>query len=235
MATQDSFTYGKQRIAYTLTFAQRQTLEIAVLPDGKVTVKAPVRANIDDIRKQLLRRARWIVRKINYFKQFKPRTPPRQYIGGETHLFLGKTYRLKINEGEKEEVKKTRGFLWVTVTRKNQERVEQVLEKWLADHTREQFGACVAKYWAEFEKMGFQLPRLAVRHLQQRWGSLSHNQTLTLNSHLIRAPLECFEYVVVHEFCHLSHRDHSKAYFSLLEKIMPDWKRRKQKLEMTLM
>jgi len=78
------------------------------------------------------------------------------------------------------------------------------------------------------------MPRLQVRRNEKRWGSLSRGGILTLNTDLIRAPRECIDYVITHELCHLKCHDHSPEFYRLLEKVMPDWEKRKHKLELAL-
>ena len=70
--------------------------------------------------------------------------------------------------------------------------------------------------------------------MRTRWGSLSLRGTLTLNIALIQTPRECLEYVITHELCHLLHRNHGPKFYRLLEELVPDWARRKQKLEQAL-
>ncbi len=91
--------YGQRKIDYKLIFTDRKTLEIAVLPDRSVVVKAPAKSALSLIEKKLQKRARWILKQFDYFQQFTPLTPDRRYINGETHLYLGKHYRLKISGG----------------------------------------------------------------------------------------------------------------------------------------
>ena len=74
-----------------------------------------------------------------------------------------------------------------------------------------------------------------VRTMQSRWGSLSRAGTMTLNVNLVRAPRSSIEYVVTHELCHATHRDHDARFFKLLGRLMPDWKQRKQRLEAALL
>lgn len=81
-----------------------------MLPDSTVIVKAPVQSDIALIEKKIIKRARWILKAQNYFKQFNPKTPDRCYVNGETHLYLGKQYRLKLAEGMENSVKLSRGF-----------------------------------------------------------------------------------------------------------------------------
>jgi len=73
-----------------------------------------------------------------------------------------------------------------------------------------------------------------IRKIPYRWGSLTPSKQIFLNRELIRAPLECIDYVIIHELCHLQHPNHSPAFYKMLAKILPDWEERKYKLEHTL-
>ena len=75
---------------------RRKTLEIAVEPDASVVIAAPQDATLDAIEAKLRKRAAWVTRQQRYFAQFLPRTPERRFIAGETHLYLGRQYRLKV-------------------------------------------------------------------------------------------------------------------------------------------
>lgn len=88
--------------------------------------------------------------------------------------------------------------------------------------------------WPNFQCLELERPCLHIRKLKTRWGSLSPRGILTLNVDLIRAPGECIDYVIAHELCHLKHRDHGADFYRLLERMMPDWERRKLKLELAL-
>ena len=98
---------GGRTIDYTLLYCDRKTMEIAVCPDSSVVVKAPLDTSKESVEKKLTKRARWIIRQKNYFGQFNPKTPVRSYVSGETHLYLGRQYRLKILQGSENSIKLT--------------------------------------------------------------------------------------------------------------------------------
>jgi len=97
--------FGKEAIRFKLFFVDRKTMEIAVHPDQTVIVKAPVGANYTAVEKKVRKRAGWIKRQLDFFRQFDPRTPRRNYVSGETHLYLGRRYRIKIHQGQLNKVK----------------------------------------------------------------------------------------------------------------------------------
>jgi predicted metal-dependent hydrolase len=227
--------YGGRNINFDILFVARKTLEIAVHPDSSVVVKTPLGTGYEEVEKIVVKRARWIKRQLDYFEQFNPRTPQRQYIGGETHLYLGRQYRLKVVAGNTDNVKLIRGYFQVALKESGtSDKVNKLLGVWYAEKAVTRFMESFGRCWPYFERNSLPQPRLQVRHMQKRWGSLSRNGTLTLNTDLVRAPKECIDYVITHELCHLKHHDHSPAFYQLLEKVMPDWEKRKHKLELAL-
>ena len=234
-AMSSSVVYGSDTILFDVLFADRKSMEIAVHPDSSVVVKAPIGTDLAIVKGTLIRRARWIKRQLDYFGQFIPRTPARRYVGGESHLYLGRQYRLKIRRGEANHVKLARGYFWVTVHGDpNPERVKRLLDRWYTDKARDWFQEILQRRLPDFQQDGSLVPRLLMRRMKTRWGSLSSTGTLTLNVDLIRAPKDCIEYVITHELCHLKHRQHNEAFFRLLEQHIPDWQKRKHKLELAL-
>jgi predicted metal-dependent hydrolase len=232
---QGSVTYGKEKVDFKIEHCARKTLGIEVFPDGSVVIRAPMGTGFEEIRKRVGKRARWIVKQRLYFRQFEPRTPQRHFVGGETHLYLGKQFRLKASEGSVESVKLSRGhFLVETKNPADADKIKSLLDKWYAEKATAMFHGAFECCWRRFEKLAPAKPRLRTRRMKKRWGSLSKGGVLTLNTDLIRAPKECIDYVIIHELCHLQCHDHSSEFYRLLEKMMPDWEIRKHKLELAL-
>ena len=100
-----TFTYAGRALPYSARFSDRTTLEISVLPDGDVEVVAPIGTAREAIESRLRKRGKWILAQQRYFHQFKPRIPARRFVGGETHLYLGRQYRLKLSAGTVQSVK----------------------------------------------------------------------------------------------------------------------------------
>lgn len=231
----DFIHYGKHRIEYQVVFVpRRQTLCIEVHPDQRVLIRAPQDCEPAIIADRVRRRARWITRQLIDFERYGPRTPPRQYINGETHRYLGRQYRLKIKPGSTRQVKLKNGRLLVTLTNEpTPERVKAAVQCWYRERAKivfiEILNACLLRI------QGLERPRLIVRQMKTRWGSLSKSGTMTLNIRLVQAPRPCIEYVVMHELCHVVHHDHGCKFHALLERVMPDWRTRKALLEVELL
>lgn len=228
----DTIEYGQQRISYSVEYRDRTTLEIAVLPDGTVHVKAPLQTSVDKIKVRMLRRAGWILKQQRYFEQFSLKTPPRQYIGGETHLYLGRQYRLKLSLAEQNSIKLERGFIRISSPDLSPENIRKILEKYYRHRAKEKYREYLA---VVAERFGLEmLPCLQIRSMKTNWGSMSPGGILSLNPELIKAPVQCLEYVITHELCHLQHRDHDAEFYTELNTRLPDWEKRKERLELAL-
>ncbi len=228
-----SIVYGQKTIEFNLLYSDRKTMEIAVHPDGSVIVKAPAQSDITMIKTKIKKRARWILRQLNYFKQFNPRTPDRCYVNGETRLYLGKQYRLNVAKGSENSVKLSRGLFHITCRNTpTPETVKKRLNQWYSEKAQLQFAESMDRCWQKFNGLGINKPDFTIKRMQKRWGSLSDRGTLTLNTTLIRAPKECIDYVVTHELCHLKYPNHSPGFYKLLDSVLPEWEKIKHKLEL---
>ena len=229
-----TISYGKTEIDYELLMMNRKSLEIAVHPDKSVVVKAPETSTLEAIEEKIKKRARWIKRQIAYFNQFDPRTPDRKYVGGESHLYLGRKYRLKIETSDKDKVLLKNGYFCIEATSILPNHIEQLMGDWYRRRAKMYLSKIFDDCWEDFKKSDLNKPNLKLQKMDKRWGSLSGKGQLTLNVNLIQTPKECVEYVVIHELCHLIHHNHGAEFYKLLDRTLPDWMKRKHKLEMSL-
>lgn len=228
---------GQDIIAFHLRWTdRRRTLGIEVHPGGRVEVIAPEHTPWELIEARVRLRARWIWKQQAYFRLHAPVTPPRQFLGGETHVYLGRQYRLRLTKATQSKVTMTRGWIEVaTPQSSDRNKIKALLDQWYRRQARAHFLEIIDRLQPAFLRKGYPKPRLIVRVMASRWGSLSPKGTLTLNLRLIQAPKVCIEYVVLHELCHLVHKTHSPQFFSLMRRHMPDWQSRKRKLEKALL
>ncbi|MDP4268967.1 MAG: SprT family zinc-dependent metalloprotease [Bacteroidota bacterium] len=236
----DFIEYGSKRIDFRLEYSNRRTLGITVTPDLEVLVKAPFDAAIDVIKERLRKKAPWIIRQLSFFLSFQPRQTDRKYIGGETHLYLGKQYRLKVINEESgvmsgEGVKLKGQFL--EVYSRDISRVKTLVEAWYLDKAKVKFHQLAKPLFDVFikrndiENVDY---NLSIRQMPTRWGSCTAKGRIILNPELIKAPKACIEYVIVHELCHLIHHDHTQKFLDLQTREMPQWEKWKNKLEILL-
>lgn len=225
--------FGSKTIEFELVFSGRKTLGITVTPDMSVLVKAPEDAPINKVREKVQGKAAWILKQQSYFLNFHPKTPAKKFISGETHLYLGRQYRLRIVDGAKAGVKMKGKFIEVTRTGKNTD-IKQLVDDWYLDHAQQKFKEYAQPHIDNFKKYGVEPNGFIIRQMPTRWGSCTPKGKIILNPVLIKAPKGCIEYVIVHELCHLIHHDHTKRFIDLQTKEFPKWEKWKHKLEVLL-
>jgi len=228
--------HGSRTIEFGLVSEPRTTLKIDVTPDLTVTVRAPVGKALEAVHDRVRRRAPWILRQLDYFAQFQPLPAPRQYVSGETHFYLGRQYRLKVEQADRASVKLIGRYLHVRVSDPDaRDKIKERLELWCRQHARVIFTVRADQCFAKLRAAGVPVPEVKLRRMKNRWGSYVQPRTILLNSDLIKAPLYCIEYVIMHELCHLKHPHHGPEFWALLTRCMPDWQRRKDKLALAIL
>ncbi|MGN6545275.1 MAG: M48 family metallopeptidase [Aureliella sp.] len=227
-----TLSYGSETINFCLSFSPRKRLSITVEPGGAVIVKAPVESNLQMVLEHLRRRAGWIIRQRDSFADYGPSMPPKKFVSGETHRYLGRQYRLNITCGVTSSVKLVgRHFEIVTPDKSDSQAVKRLMEGWYRKRAEgvlaERIESCLASSWFRSLKS----PTWSIRKMKRRWGSCTKDGAILLNLLLIQASPRCIDYVIMHELCHLIIHNHEPQFYRLLSRVMPDWQERKRKLE----
>lgn len=225
--------HAGQRILVQVSHDRHRTLRLSVRPEGTVCVRAPRRTSQTQIRSHVQGKAAWILKHLERFRILREARPqPPAYLSGETHSYLGRGYVLEARQAERNAVCLEEGCLVVTtVFPPSPEKVRTLLDAWYRQQAREVFLRILREMQPTASAHGVPRPaQLKIRAMTSRWGTCSRSGAITLNRHLMRAPLECVEYVVAHELCHLRHHGHDARFYGLLAAIMPDWKARRRRL-----
>lgn len=204
-------------------------INIKVKPNCEVVLTAPQDTTDEHIDFVLQKRADWIAKKVDFFNKYQ-HAANKEYVSGENFVYLGRNYRLKVIESQNEGVKLQRGYLQVFVKDKsNLAKKQRLVKEWYLIKAEEHFQKAIDKY-QPIVKEG--IANIRIREMKTRWGSCNPAKGyINLNSELIKKPTVCIEYVVFHELAHLVYMDHNKKFYNYLTLFMPDWKKRKKKLE----
>lgn len=235
--------HAGRAIEFELVRSDRRTVGLTVRPDGSVVARAPRRAREADVVEWVAGHADWVLRRQDDDAERARRAPPRRFVDGETHLYLGRQYRLRIERvgpggrgpagTEAERVRLRDGELCVTVRGDaSPGRVAELVDAWYMRRARLDLAARLDACWDSFPHDGLARPTLRVRRMRSRWGSLSPAGAMSLRLDLVRAPVECIDYVIFHELCHLAHRGHGPAFWAAVGAFVPDWKERRRRLEL---
>lgn len=230
---QQYITYGMDRIHFELQTKKNDNhrITIKVKPDCHVIVLAPPSATTDEIIVAVNKRARWVHRKLQEFKVQQDQTLSHQYISGESHYYLGRRYLLKVIDDPKAtpNVKLVCGRLQVMAPQEKI-KVQSLLFAWYEQKASEVFNRRLDALLSEAHWINHR-PSLTLRTMQARWGSCSPNGRIVLNTHLIKAPMECIDYVILHELCHIAEHNHSHNFYRLLNQVRPNWEKTKNYLD----
>ena len=225
--------HGALEIPFQIDFGVRKQLTISVYPKMRLEVLAPEGREVSSVLERVDRKAKWIAQQWRHFERYQPAEPARRFISGETYVYLGRQYRLKIRTGQNSSVKLKGRFLQVEHLDSNDQiGLRSLVETWYGDHAKARFENRMSFCIANCSSLKLPPPpKLFVRPMKRRWGSCTKQGTITLNVDLVKAPIHCIDYVIVHELCHLKIHDHSPAFYRLLSRVMPDWPTRKQRLD----
>ncbi|WBK02255.1 M48 family metallopeptidase [Methylocystis parvus] len=227
--------WGERRVVAELLRTERRSLRIDVRPTGEVAIFAPAGEEIDEIRSRACRKGAWIFAQIDTIAQRPKVTPKRRFISGETHLLLGRQYRLSIEQSDDPHVRLDGERLVVSArSTDDQAHCRRVLQVFYSLRAREVFRQRFDVVAEPFVRKGLKRPPLVIRPMSKRWGSFTPGGRVVLNVDLVRASPKLIDYVICHELAHAFHPDHGEGWRSLLDSVMPDWMSRKAELESSL-
>ena len=224
-------TWGETRLPYTIrrSARRRKTVAVTVDPAGSVLVVAPERFATDRLDAIVRRKAEWIALRLRHAESQGPPLAPREFVSGESVLYLGRHYRLKVHAAPSGAARLRGGWLHVPAPAGPQQaaHVQAALVSWFRRHAAERLPERVAAWRV---RAGVPLPRVVIADQQKRWGSCDQCGTIRLNWRIVQAPMRLVDYVVVHELVHLRHRGHGRDYWQAVGRVMPDYERRREDL-----
>jgi predicted metal-dependent hydrolase len=181
----------------------------------------------DTVRRAVVQRLPWIRRQRQAFEA-ATRQPRREMLSGETHFVWGKRHMLEVSPGGKRskiQITGTKIWLYADPNSKS-EQLLVVLDKWYRREVREASKVALAKWQ---EKLGIQDAKIQVRRMKTKWGTCSTDRhTIWINPELAKKPVQCLEYIVLHELAHFLERGHGPKFIEIMDENMPDWRMRRE-------
>lgn len=198
-------------------------------PFGQVKIAAPTRMDLDTIRIYAITKLSWI-RKQQIKIKAQKREAPREYLTKESHYYLGKRYLLKVIEQYSTPIVKLKHNtieLYIRPDTSTEKRKE-ILDEWY----RAQLKELVPKYISKWEKsMDVKVKEFGIKKMKTKWGTCNiEAQRIWLNLELAKKPVQCIEYIIVHELTHLLERNHNTRFVAIMDSYLPNWKELKIEL-----
>ena len=225
---------GKERrFQYILTRKAVKNLNMRIKPNSEIHVSANRFVPVKYIDSFVLSHEKTLIKTLDKYEKIRANTlQPLQYVSGEKVRFLGEDLHLLVEAAGIEEAEKIGQFLFLRVKDTTDfVRKERVMKKWFSRMQADIFLEICKEIYPLFKSYGVKYPLVKIRNMKTRWGSCQPQRgIITLNGKMIAAKREAIEYVVLHEFAHFIHPNHSKEFYGLVESLMPDWKERKAML-----
>jgi len=226
--------YEDEEIAFKLIRKRVKNINLRIRADSSIMVSANKNVPYEIIEQFVKSKAPWIRKKIGQRKNRQNRQNAGSYRSGEKVYFLGEPYTIIILPAvDGQWVELTGNELRFHIKNESDySKKEELLYRWLKGKAGPVFNDSVDRILKRLTAYGIARPAVTIRTMKTRWGSCScDKQKITLNTELIRAPVECIDYVVLHELAHFRHRKHDAGFYELLSAVMPDWKKRKEQLK----
>lgn len=221
------FIFGTRNIEFEVQYSNRKTLAIEVDASGEVNVVAPLGISEDEIVRKVKTKAIWIVQKQYEVRNINVNKIDREAVNGESYLYLGRNYTLQLildKQRKDIDVKLFRGKFIVATYTKEEDKIKSALEKWYRDKAFQKVDERVKYYRHFFNK---QPKSIKVKEQKKRWASCTSKDELLFNWRCAMAPSYIIDYIVVHEMCHMYHKNHSKQFWNMVSGIMPDYESRR--------
>ena len=205
----------------------RKTTDIVIERNGQVVVRPPAHYPPEQVDAVVDSKRMWIYRNLAEWKDLNASAVVREWVSGETFLYLGRAYRLSLVSDQDRPLKLKEGYFCLSrecIEKNGTEGARMAFEQFYSDKGKERFAARVA-YFAP--KVGVEASGIKVKNMGYRWASCGRTGILNFHWKCMMAPAKIIDYIVVHELCHFHHRNHSDAYWNEVDKVMPDYRERK--------
>lgn len=228
----DTIEVEGNQVPLKIVFSKRKTVSIEVHPDKTIKVRSPNSTSLKYITNNLEKKQSWIAEKLNHFNSLSQKEGAKfNYGDGDAVSYLGKEYIFKVRQDLVNKVEIEGGNIVVKVTYYSKSKVKKLFDEWFRNSVREVILERLELCKPIAAEIGIEYRGTPVfRKMKRRWGSCSGVGKVTLNYELGRTSIECIDYVILHEFCHLREMNHGKKFYALMEKAAPNYKDIKKEL-----
>ena len=228
-----SFLYKEEVIDVNVVYRKRKNISIRIIPKNTIEIISPRSVSISFLKKVLEEKSSWIMKTLDKFEHIDESFKDRKYVDGEIFYYLGKEYELKIIEDKNiQNNKKNYCYIYIkdesliiTTNNNEIEYIKNELKKWYKIESEKIVITRLEVLKKEKPMMNSLSPNLIkIKEQKKRWGSCTSSKTIYINSRISMLKVDVIDYILVHEFSHLVHMNHSKDFYNLVEEILPNFK-----------
>ena len=212
-------------IDYQIKYSNRKTLNISVERDRSVIVRAPHHLSKEKIDKIVQSKRQWIKEKLKHTQKYPSVAETKEFISGETLMYLGKNYQLLIVDEEIEGIEFNQRF---KISKSNQPNANELFKKWYLYQAIKKIEPLAVKY---AKNLGVEYNKIKTSEMKYRWGSCTPANNIIFNWRIIKAPLYVIEYLVAHELVHLIEGNHTSRFWNILSIQIPQYEKAKDWLK----
>lgn len=218
-------------------FVQRKKIKNIILKvntDGQIIISMPIKMKIDKVKEFIKLKIAWIKKHKNFYESNLKPKESANFEEGEILYLLGKSYEINLYAGNVNSVILNGKYIEIQIKEKyinDINYIRQYYNKWLKEYALNVIENIVKEYQSKLKEYKIELPEIEIRKMKSRWGSCYFlKNKIVFSFNLIKTPISCIEYVVLHELSHFKYHDHSKNFYSFISMFMPDWKERRKML-----
>lgn len=222
-----SIIYENKEISFKVSYRKRKTIEIQVHPPDRVAVLAPKGISKEMLIQIMEKKAKWIRNKLSQFEGVDLDSLQKQFVEGESFLYLGKDYPIYIIDGQRfkrPSAKLINSTIQIETNTRDKEGLKRAMEEWYKRMAVDKINELIIQNQPLFEKKP---TGITIKNQKKRWGSCTGKDGLLFNWRLIMAPENVINYVVVHEMCHMVEKNHGPSFWSLVASIVPNYQEQK--------
>jgi predicted metal-dependent hydrolase len=197
--------------------SKRRTIALIISNNARLIIRAPHYASMDEINKFISKHQDWIEKKISIIAERNKNIKTREFVQGESFLYLGKEYPLDIRNYNEIRIEDN----VLMFPEKFIQKASRKLNAWYKEKAFEKFKERLDLY---SELIGVKYEYLKLSNAKNRWGSCNSKSGINLNWRLIMAPLDILDYVIVHELIHIEEKNHKQAFWNKVKNIIPAYK-----------
>lgn len=222
---QSDMQKNEMEIKYSIKYSARKTISIIVERDRSVVVRAPLNTSEEIISREVNKRKRLILEKISRNQKYPFPKPAKQFVSGETILYLGKHYKLYVTDNPEEGVSFDNKFF---IGKTNRKQANKLFREWYiksADKILVPKATSIAKH------LGVSYNNISILDLKYRWGSCTAKDNIHFNWRIIKAPMTVIEYIIIHELTHLLEANHTPEFWNRIAIMQPNFEKAKSWLK----